>query len=292
MDRGENMRILVTGGSGYIGSMLARLLREHEVTNVDLVYPLENQPSNHFKADICNDRYFKPLIEKAEVIVHLAGIVGYPACNADPGRAWEVNVDATRTLSRYAESRLIIYSSTQSVYGAAVELCTESSPIIPTSLYAETKAASETILGNTNLIVLRFGTGFGVSPKMRNDLLIHDLVRIALREGKIELYQPNARRSFIPVSDMARAIVFAMNNAKKMLHGSFNVGDESINLTKRDIVSAIVDRLGCEVVEASGEDLEKRDYFVSYDKIHEVGFQLRSDFNTELDAIIQYYKGE
>lgn len=294
MKQGVGMsRYLITGGSGYLGSVLTEQLasHDHEITIYDIADPHVSLPGNcvFLRADICDERYFRPAIRDSDAIIHLAGIVGYPACDADPARAWQVNVDATKILARHAGNRLIIFASTQSVYDPEVEVCDESTIMVPPTLYAETKAVSEGLLSTTNLITLRFATGFGVSPKMRDSLLINDFVKTAISRGTLEVYQSDFRRCFAHVSDMARSIIFALEHSEKMAHQAFNVGDESLNLTKGEIASAVADKTGCSLKVTGGADKEKRNHFVRYDKIHEAGFYAETTLATGIDELVRHY---
>lgn len=285
------MRVLVTGGSGFIGSVLCPMLEDvgHRVTVLDSQKPLVN--AEWTKASIADDLFPYRELSKSDVIVHLAGIVGYPACDADPERAWAVNVLATKNLADFArgEDKRIIYASTQSVYGASTEMCHEDSPVGPLTLYAATKASSEILLQNLNAFILRFATGFGVSPKPRHDLLINNFAKVAVETGSLDIYQPSMRRSFIHVKDIARAIRFAITRSDTT--GVFNIGDESANLTKAAIAEMVAKASGCSLVHGEGEDKEKRDYFVSYEKIHELGFRTKYSVQSGIEELVRFYQG-
>ena len=281
------MRILVTGGAGYLGTTLVPMLLErgHEVVvfdslrfGVQPVIPLFRNPRfSLVRGDIRDRRSLEAPVRSADAIVHLAAIVGYPACAAAPREAREVNVDGTRNLAAVAgRERPVVYASSSSCYGAVPEgTCDEETPLRPISLYATTKAQCETILLEAcDAIVYRIATMYGLSPRLRLDLLINDFVHQALHERRLTVYQGSARRTFIHVADAARAIVLALEKHEQMIGRAFNVGDESQNMTKMDVCRAIQQIVpGVEIDDSStGEDSDRRDYLVSYARINALGF--------------------
>jgi len=281
------MRILVTGGAGYLGTTLVPMLLErgHEVVvfdslrfGVQPVIPLFRNPRfSLVRGDIRDRRSLEAPVRSADAIVHLAAIVGYPACAAAPREAREVNVDGTRNLAAVAgRGRPVVFASTSSCYGAVSEgTCDEETPLRPISLYATTKAQCEAILQEAcDAIVYRIATMYGLSPRLRLDLLINDFVHQALHERRLTVYQGSARRTFIHVADAARAIVLALEKHEQMIGRAFNVGDESQNMTKMDVCRAIQQIVpGVEIDDSStGEDSDRRDYLVSYARINALGF--------------------
>lgn len=282
------MRVTILGGNGYVGSQLTRILLQNgfEVTVMDkYVRPsLDVFPSNGWinrptlidmTGDICNPLDVKMAIKDADIIVHLAAIVGTPACDDDPKLAWEVNAIGTRVIALCrTPDQPIIFASTGNVYGAVTEeLCTEYTLVNPLTVYAMSKAEAEcSVLPNG--IVLRFTTGFGVSPKMRYDALINNWVDIASKKGKLDVYQPDAIRSFIDVFDMASAIYFMINHMNEYKGEIFNVGNESINVQKKEIAKKIDTFLTCDISFVSGPiDKDARDYVNSFEKLAKTGFK-------------------
>jgi len=293
------MKILVTGGSGYIGSFLVPLLLErgHNVYVVDnllfdqtslLPYFLDKNFSFTY-GDIRNETIMKPLVDEADYIVHLAAIVGEPACRVHPQLATSVNLEASILINRLRNKKPLVFSSTGSNYGEIAGICTEETPTNPLSLYAKTKIdAEKTFLEFGNAVIYRFATGFGISPRMRLDILINDFCYKAVTSGSLIIYQKNARRTFIHVRDMAKSLLFAVENFEKLKDNIFNVGDESLNYTKEEIAKEIqrqYPRLYVHFAEI-GEDPDKRDYEVSYEKIHKQGFKTEYTLSQGINELL------
>lgn len=281
------MKILVTGGAGYVGSTLVPLLlREgHEVLVLDnLTYggggilPLFGLPGFDFiRGDVCDAATLKRALRNADAVVHLAALVGYPACKREPEAAVKVNFEATRLLNALREPhQKILYASTGSNYGAVVgELCTEETPLRPLSLYGETKTkAEQELLKARNVVVFRFATAFGVSPRMRLDLLINDFVYSAVRNRNLLIYEASFKRTFIHVRDMARAFLFGLEHYDLMVDNAFNVGTELNNYSKRDIAHLVKRHIDYYLHFADvGTDEDQRNYEVSYRKLEGLGFR-------------------
>lgn len=279
------MKILVTGGAGYVGTTLVPQLLEknYEVTvfdnlmfGGDYILPFFRYPNFHFvEGDIRDENAVWNVCKYADVIIHLAAIVGYPACRKEPELAKSVNVDGTRNIIKAtSKNQLIIYASTGSNYGAVEEICTEETPLNPLSLYGQTKTLAEKMLmDDRTTIGYRFATAFGVSPRMRLDLLINDFTYKAITQGYIVIYESHFMRTFIHVHDMARAFLFAIENQDKMKNQIYNVGSEKMNRSKKDICEMIKSYVNFYVHYADiGEDQDKRNYVVSYKKINNLGF--------------------
>lgn len=289
------MKILVTGGAGYVGTTLIPMLLDagHEVNVVDnLMYGGEGLlpviDRIHFeKVDLRSDALF---IGPDDVIVHLAAIVGFPACRRDPALAKAVNEDVSRNLAETVREwghNRVIYASTGSNYGALDGLCTEESELNPISVYAETKCAAEKVLVEAGATALRFATAYGVSPRMRLDLLINDFTNKAMIEKHLVVYEAHFKRSFIHVTDMARAILFALEHPE-MAGQVYNVGDESQNFSKADITEMIRSKTGCYVHYAEvGKDEDARNYEVSYAKIRGLGFRTLVSVDQGIDELIK-----
>ena len=297
--------VLVTGGAGFIGSTLVPLLLEkgYHVTVYDLfkygASPLlfvSNHPNLKLvKGDICDKERLSACLETVDAVIHLAAIVGYPACDANQDEAHRTNVTGTKVLrSLLKRHQKIVYASTGSCYGAIEETCTEETPISPISLYGETKAKGEEIVLDADGVVLRLATLFGLSPRPRFDLLINELTKVALKSKHISVYEPNFRRTFLHVRDAARAFVFALENYSVMSGNVFNVGDEAMNMTKADAVYKIQKLLPETRVTLSndGEDKDKRDYHVSYSKIAKLGYRSSLNLNQGIEELIRFLNCE
>jgi nucleoside-diphosphate-sugar epimerase len=282
------MNVFVTGGAGYLGTTLipALLDRGHTVVAFDSlkygigpILPFFRRPGFCFvRGDIRDRKTLNDAARTADALVHLAAIVGYPACSRMPDEARSVNVEGTRNVAAAGgESRPVVFASTSSVYGAVREtLCTEDTPLRPLSLYGETKVQAEEIIRtDCRAVVYRIATAYGLSPRMRLDLLINDFVHRALHERRLRVYEGHYRRSFIHVEDVARAMVLALENAPRMDGGVFNVGDEDQNFTKLEVCQNIARLVQGVQIETcpEGRDADQRDYTVSYARIRNEGFR-------------------
>lgn len=294
------MNILVTGGAGYVGTALVPMLLEkgYKVRVFDnLMYGgdqllpfFKSQNFEFIRGDIRNIDDVKQAVKNQDVIIHLAAIVGYPACRKEPRLAEEVNVEGTENLIKeLAKDQLVIYASTGSNYGEIEEICTEETPLNPLSLYGQTKTMAERrLLENCNPIAYRFATAFGVSPRLRLDLLINDFVHKALTEGYLVVYEKHFRRTFIHVRDMGRGFLFAIENTDKMAGQVYNVGSDEMNCSKQDICEKIASKTKCHIHYADvGEDLDKRNYVVSYQKINNLGYQTSITIDEGIDELIR-----
>lgn len=279
------MNILITGGAGYVGtSLIPILLNEGFKITVydnlmyggDPILPFFRRPNFKFiKGDIRDLSTLKGVLKDADVIIHLAAIVGFPACRKDPDLATSVNVTGTKNvIEASSNSQLIIYGSTGSNYGAVEEVCTEDTPLNPLSLYGQTKTLAEKmIMEQRKAIAWRFATAFGVSPRLRLDLLINDFTYKAVKEGYLVIYEKHFMRTFIHVHDMGRAFLFGINNQDKMVNNVYNVGSKKMNYSKENICELIKEQTDVYIHYADvGEDADKRNYIVSYDKINKLGF--------------------
>lgn len=301
------MRILVTGAAGYIGSILVPALLEkgHEVIALDNF--MYNQSSLF---DCCNnkklviirgdtrdgkliDKIFKDY--KPEYILPLAAIVGAPACDKDQITSTTVNVGGVMEV---CEKRVgnsiprVIFPNTNSGYGIGQEgMCTEESPLNPISLYGRQKVEAEKlVLERGNSIVLRLATVFGISPRMRFDLMVNDFVYRAVNDKYLILFEGHSKRNYIHVRDVARAFMHCMENFEVMKDQVYNLGLSDANLSKRELCEEIKKQIpGFYFVEAEiGEDPDKRDYIVSNQKIKDTGFNSQHSLQ---DGITELIKG-
>ena len=294
------MNILVTGGAGYVGTTLVPMLLEkgYKVRVFDnLMYGgdqllsfFKSQNFEFVRGDIRNIDDVKRAVKNQDVIIHLAAIVGYPACRKEPRLAEEVNIGGTENLIKeLSGDQLVVFASTGSNYGTVEEICTEETPLHPLSLYGQTKTIAERCLvENCNPIVYRFATAFGVSPRLRLDLLINDFVHKALTEGYLVIYERHFKRTFIHVRDMGRAFLFAIENADRMAGQVYNCGSEEMNFSKQDICEKIRSKTKCHIHYADvGEDLDKRNYVVSYQKINNLGYKTSMNIDEGIDELIR-----
>lgn len=297
------MKILVTGGAGFIGTTLVpKLLNEgHEVTVFDIllhggnpIIPFfKNKNFKFIKGDIRNYDSLASAVKGQDMIIHLAAVVGFPACRLNPKAAKDINVRGTINLINASKpEQIILYGSTGSNYGTIKGVCTEETPLNPLSLYGETKTEAEKLLlERGNVVAYRFATAFGTSPRMRMDLLVNDFANKCIKDGYLVVYEKHFMRTFIHVSDIADSFIFAINNTEKMINNVYNVGHESMNYSKQDVCQMIVDKTGAFVhFEEIGEDADKRNYIVSYEKIGNLGFTTKVTLAEGVDEIVEVLK--
>lgn len=280
------MRVLVTGGAGYVGCVLVgQLLQEgHQVRVLDnlrkgglgLLPYLSQGRLEFMRGDVRDPGAVGQAMRGADVVVHLAAVVGYPACDRDPWQARQVNVDGTlNVIAARSDSQLVLFPSSLSNYGNVPNgVCTEEMDPVPLTLYGRTKLEAEKrLLEAGNAIIFRPATAFGLSPQMRLDLLFNDFVFRALKQRQLVVYQPQFMRAFIHVRDFARAFLFALDNADRMLNQVYNLGDESLNLSKGELAHRIRQRIDCSLqISEEGEDPDKRNYSVDFSKLRALGF--------------------
>jgi nucleoside-diphosphate-sugar epimerase len=295
------MKLLVTGGAGYVGCVLVPhlLAQGHQVRVLDnlmyggrgLLACFADRRFEFVKATILDERRLRQSLDGVDAIIHLAGIVGYPACQRDPRLAQEVNLDGTRLVDQLRKrDQPIIFASTGSNYGAVVgALCTEDTPLNPLTEYGTTKTAAERhLLEAGNTVCYRFATAFGVSPRMRFDLLVNDFVYQAKVNKDLIIYERGFKRTFIHVRDMARAFAFALDNYPKLRDDVYNVGSEDMNYNKEEVAVLIKKRVDYYLHFAEiGKDEDQRNYEVSYAKIRGKGFTTEIDMETGIEELIR-----
>ena len=297
-------KILVTGGAGYIASVLIpRLLNAgHLVTAVDnFMYNqtplLDKCLSDNFtvvRGDITDIDYMRKYYESADIIIPLACLTGAPLCNASKNQARDIiQLAIIQMRLNIPDTTKIIYPTTNSGYGiGGSEFCTEESPLNPVSLYGKLKCEAEAeILQHGNSVSFRLATAFGVSPRMRLDLLVNDLTYRAVNDRCITVFEGHFRRNFIHVQDIARAIEHAINNWDTMKNQIYNVGLSDANLTKLELAQKIASYVpGCEVLEShTGKDPDKRDYIVSNAKLEVTGWKPVLTLDDGIKELIKAY---
>ncbi len=290
------MRVLITGGAGYKGCVLAETLLAdgHEVTIFDVfrygeapVMGLLRRGARVVHGDVTRLDQLAPEVARHDAVVHLAALVGFPLCDAEPQRAHEVNVEGTRLLiSLLHPQQGLVYASTGSVYGRVEEMCTEDQLPAPLTHYGVTKLAGERLALDFGGVALRFATVIGVSPCMRFDLLVNDFVYQAIHTGWMALYQPGVRRSFVDVDDVADSYAFTLKHYGEMAGEVYNVGNPDLNLTKQQVVDAISQHFPMRIVYGDvQEDPDRRDYQVSFDRIGELGYRARVPLDDSIRAV-------
>ena len=294
------MKLLVTGGAGYVGSILLPKLLEkgYRVRVLDnLMYGGQgllphfiNKNFDFIRGDIRDINTVRESISNVDLIIHLAAIVGFPACKKHPDLARTVHIDGTVNIDECrSKNQSIIFASTISNYGAVeTSICTEETSLNPLTLYGETKTKAEKLLLDSgNVVVYRFATAVGLSPRLRLDLLVNDFVYQALKNKQLIIYEKHFKRAFIHVTDMARAISFAIENIDRMLDNVYNIGSEAMNFTKEEIALMIKDKIDYFLHFADiGEDPDKRNYEVSYQKIQSLGFKTAISMEETIDELV------
>ena len=290
-------KILITGGAGYKGVILAEelLKLEYDVTIMDnFMYGYEsvlgfvsNKNCTIVKKDIRN--FEKSDVSSYDVIFHLAGISGYPACEANPHSAQIINVESTKTLVSYlSKNQLLIYASTTSFYGSSGEVKDENSALAPVSLYGITKCEAEKIcLNHPNTISFRFATLFGVSRKMRTDLLVNDFVQKAITERSLVLFDSKSIRTYLHVKDAISAYLLLLQKTDEMRNQVFNVGSNDFNFSKLDLAKKILKHVDFKIIDSDLSDYDKRNFIINYDKINKLGY--KPAFSVE-DGILELKK--
>jgi nucleoside-diphosphate-sugar epimerase len=299
------MKILVTGGAGYLGSVLVgRLLGEgHDVHVVDnLMY---NQTSlfqycshpkfNFTKGDIRDTKLMETLLKQNEVYVPLASIVGQPACNHNP-QAAAINLAIKRHCGGL-QGQLIIYPCTNSGYGtkSGEVYCTEETPLEPISSYGKQKVEVEDWLFDNveNIISLRLATVFGPSQRMRLDLLVNDFTYRAFTDGFLILYEKDFKRNYLHINDFADCVMHCIEHQTQMVGGAYNLGlSEGLNegnYSKYDLAKTIQQIIPCDILEGTGTDPDKRNYIICNDKMIVTGFKANRSIELGVSQLLKLY---
>ena len=297
-------RILITGGAGYLGSrMVGRLLEKgHAVTVLDsLLYGQHSlfaycdHPDFEFvRGDARDEATVKELVGSADVIIPLACVVGAPACDRDPWLAESVNREAVLMINRLrSRDQLVVFPTTNSGYGTTTgEVhCTEETPLQPISLYGRTKVeAEQALLESENTITLRLATVFGMSPRMRLDLLVNHFVYAAVTDRYLVVFEKEFKRNYIHVQDVADAFVHCIDHAEAMVGRPYNAGLDDANLSKEELALKIKEYVPAFYIHFGevGSDPDKRNYIVSNQRLREAGFAARRGLD---EGIVELLKG-
>jgi nucleoside-diphosphate-sugar epimerase len=298
--------VLVTGGAGYIGSILCETLlhKGYQVTVLDSLmygeqslYHLCAHPHFDFVyGDARDERTVSRLVREADVLIPLAAIVGAPGCDRDPLLARSVNLDAVRLLLKLrSPKQVVVYPTTNSGYGtkSGDVHCTEETPLEPISLYGQTKCQAEAaVLETPNAVTLRLATVFGMSPRMRLDLLVNHFVLAAVTDGYLVLFEKDFKRNFVHIRDVADCFVHCIENVAKMAGRTFNVGLDSANLSKEELALKIKQQVPNFYIHSAavGSDPDKRNYIVSNQRLREAGFEAKRSLDDGIRELIKGYR--
>ena len=299
-------KILITGGGGYIGSMLTtELLRlGHEVTVIDLLkydkgsldHLYYEKKFTFINDDIRNLNLLKKIIYKNEFVIPLAALVGAPLCKKNKKDAISINYESIKKILQTLKTKQkLIYLTTNSGYGIGEKnkFCNEESPLKPISLYGQTKCDAENEVRKfKNTISFRLATVFGASYRMRSDLLVNNFVQRAVNENFIDIFEPNFRRNFIHIRDVVGGIIFSIKNFNRLKSDVYNLGLSSANITKIELAKKIkkqIKNLKIETVK-NRSDPDKRDYFVSNAKIEKKGFVAKTSLDRGIKELIQVFR--
>ena len=300
------MKILVTGGAGYIGSILVPelLKRNYEVTVIDnflfgqqsLLECCNNKNLKILRDDVRNQNLLQDEISKSDCIIPLACLTGAPLCSKDPVGAQQINFDQIKFIAdRKSKDQMLIFPCTNSGYGVCEEgvFCDENTPMIPVSLYGKLKVEIDKyLLDLGESVTFRFATIFGASPRMRLDLLVNDFTYRALIDRTVVLFEANFKRNYLHVRDASKAFLHTIDNYSKMVGEPFNVGLSDANLSKKELCESIKKEIPefQYVISEIGKDPDQRNYIVSNDKIELTGFKTKvtlSDGIRELKKAFQ-----
>ena len=302
----KKQHVLVTGGAGYIGSILCEHLLDagYQVTALDnlmygqhsLFHLCANPRFEFVYSDVRDEGLIRRLVAEADVLIPLAAIVGAPACDCDPWLARLVNLEAVRLLNRLrSPSQLVIFPTTNSGYGtqSGDVYCTEETPLEPISLYGQVKVQAEAeLLDSPNAITLRLATVFGMSPRMRLDLLVNDFVYAAVTDGYIVIFEKDFKRNYIHIRDVADCFLHCIEHADMTVGRPYNVGLDAANLSKEELALKIKQYVPHLYIHFSevGSDPDKRNYIVSNQRLREAGFEARRSLDEGIQELLKGYR--
>ncbi len=299
-------RVLVTGGAGYLGSVMVGHLLQcgYHVTVLDnLLYGHPsllgycNDPRFDFTLGDCRDeRVLSGLVKQHDVLIPLAAIVGAPACDRDPWMARSVNLEAVELLMRLrSPQQLVVYPTTNSGYGTQSGdlYCTEDTPLEPISLYGQTKSQAEAVvLDKPNTITLRLATVFGLSPRMRLDLLVNHFVYAAVTDGYLIIFEKDFKRNYIHIRDVADCFIHCIKQSTHMVGRPYNVGLDAANLSKEQLALKVKEYVPSFFIHFSevGSDPDKRNYIVSNERLREAGFEAKRSLDDGIRELLKGYR--
>jgi len=300
------MKILITGGGGYIGSILvpALLQENYGVTVIDsfmygqasLLDACNNKKLNIIRSDARDKTVMERELKNADVVIPLACLTGAPLCAQKPEEAKSVIFDAVKLItSSISQNQMILYPTTNSGYGVGEKdiYCTEESPLRPVSLYGRLKVdAEKAVLESGCGTTFRLATAFGISPRMRLDLLVNDFVYRAVNDRFLVLFEAHFKRNYIHVRDVARAFIHGIKNHNTMKNQTYNVGLSDANLSKWELCEEIKKQLpDFYFIEATiGKDPDQRNYIVSNDKIEKTGYKPQVSLHEGITELIKGYQ--
>lgn len=295
--------VLITGGAGYIGSILTKKLLDESYSVTVLDNFRYNQNSlldccnfenfTIIRGDVRDEKTLETALQNQDFVLHLAALVGAPVCDANKDEAITTNLESTKLLLRLREkNQKILFPCTNSGYGLGEKgkFCTEETPLRPITLYGKTKVEAEKIiLESTNTISFRLATVFGMSPRMRTDLLVNDFVYRAIHEKSIEIFEGHFKRNFIHIRDVARIFLHGIQNFETMKGESYNVGLSGANLSKTELCAKIKQHIPnfVYIESGTGKDPDKRDYIVSNEKIEKTGFKPKYSLDVGIKELIK-----
>ena len=297
-------KVLITGGAGYLGSTLAKVLLNegYKVTVIDnlmykqisLLHLCSNNKFNFIEQDVTDFDLLKDTIKNYDIIIPLAAIVGGPACERNKELATKVNFEHIKCIvDNLKDNQKLIMPNTNSQYGSSTEIITEESPFNPLSHYAVTKCnAEDYILNNRNGICLRLATLFGPSSRMRTDLLVNDFVHKTIVDGYLILFQSHFKRNYIHVMDVANTFLFCIENYEKMNNDVYNVGLSDANLSKMELAQKIKEYFPQLVIKEDDykSDFDNRNYIVSNEKLESYGWKPKYSIDDGIKELVDAYK--
>jgi nucleoside-diphosphate-sugar epimerase len=277
--------------AGYQVTVIDRLLYGQH----SLFHLCANPLFDFVYGDVRDEAVMRPLVKDVDILIALAAIVGAPACDCDPWLAQSVNVDAIQMLNRWrSPEQLVMFPNTNSGYGtqSGEMFCTEETPLEPISLYGQTKVQAEQILlESPNTIVFRLATVFGMSPRMRIDLLVNHFVYAAMTDGYIVIFEKDFKRNYIHIRDVADCFLYCIEHADTMKGRLYNVGLDDANLSKAELAAKIQTYPPEFYIHFSeiGNDPDKRNYIVSNQRLREAGFEAKRSLDEGIRELMKGY---